>query len=149
MTDELDKKLCRDYPLLFSARNASMMETCMCWGFECGDGWEPLIRRGAEELEKIIASLPNKLDYYRPRASQVKEKYGTLRFYMSSETDEMEDIISTMEEESETTCEECGAPGKLASTGGPCGWYKTSCAAHLGERYEHVKEEEEENEDAI
>lgn len=57
------------------------------------------------------------------RASQVKEKFGTLRFYMTGSTDEMEAIITEAERRSAVTCEECGKPGKLV--GG--GWVYTRC----------------------
>lgn len=39
MNDNLDKKLYEKYPKLFKERYSSAQETCMCWGFECGDGW--------------------------------------------------------------------------------------------------------------
>ena len=39
MKQELDEALCRDFPNLFRDRHGNMMTTCMCWGFECGDGW--------------------------------------------------------------------------------------------------------------
>jgi len=43
MREELDSALCAKYPLLFKDRNAPMTQTCMCWGFCCGDGWYDLI----------------------------------------------------------------------------------------------------------
>ena len=43
MREELDSYLCKTYPKLFSDRNSPMTETCMCWGFEHGDGWFRLI----------------------------------------------------------------------------------------------------------
>jgi len=43
MNEELDKKLCEKYPLIFRDRNAPMNQTCMCWGFTCGDGWYNII----------------------------------------------------------------------------------------------------------
>lgn len=46
-------------------------------------------------------------------AVQVKEKYGTLRFYMSCETDEIIDLISDAEALSSQTCESCGEPAKM------------------------------------
>ena len=39
MKQELDKLLCEKYPKMMVNRNKNMQETCMCWGFECGDGW--------------------------------------------------------------------------------------------------------------
>jgi len=50
---ELDEALCKDFPLLYRDRNASMRSTCMCWGFP-GDGWEPIIRELSEKLEGMI-----------------------------------------------------------------------------------------------
>ena len=43
MREELDKQLCEKYPLIFAQRNGDMHETCMCWGFCCGDGWYNII----------------------------------------------------------------------------------------------------------
>lgn len=133
MRAELDQALCRDFPLLFRDRQGSMMETCMSWGFECGDGWEPLIRRAAKKLEKLIQDYkdahPDLEETYLPCASQVKEKYGELRFYMSSETPEMSAVIDKAESKSRTTCEACGKPGKIRGSG----WYYTACATHTKE----------------
>lgn len=71
-----------------------------------------------------------------PLASQVKEKYGTLRFYMDCTTDEMQEWISEAERQTETTCEKCGEPGVLR---GP-GWYFTACKAHaINASGEYVK----------
>jgi hypothetical protein len=63
-------------------------------------------------------------DPWWPRASQVKEKYGTLRFYMTSGTDEMYAITDKAERQSSVTCEFCGKPGKLRGRG----WLYTRCA---------------------
>lgn len=58
------------------------------------------------------------------RASQVKEKFGTLRFYMTSQTQEMDVVIKEAERKSAITCEQCGKKGKLYSKG----WCYTACA---------------------
>ena len=65
----------------------------------------------------------------RPKASQVKEKYGTLRFYMTTSTDEMDKLIDEAEAASATICEDCGAPGE--TRGG--GWIRTLCDVCLAE----------------
>ena len=44
---------------------------------------------------------------------QVKEKYGTLRFYVGSASGAVFKRIDQAELESETTCEQCGQPGRL------------------------------------
>lgn len=133
MKKELDEALVRDFPNLYADRNGDIMATAMTWGFECRDGWEPLIREASEELEKLIvkykADNPD-LEWY-PRASQVKEKYGSLRLYMTSETDEMSKVIRIAEEKSSVTCEICGKPGELRGEY----WVTTLCD-------EHTKKEE-------
>lgn len=86
----------------------------MCWGFSCGDGWFQLIWDLSEKLEPMIAAIDGS-DDERPKASQVKEKFGTLRFYMTSSTDEMESAIGEAEARSAVTCEHCGRPGVLRS----------------------------------
>lgn len=58
-----------------------------------------------------------------PRASQIKEKFGTLRFYMTSYTDEIDKIVTEAEKKSEETCEHCGKPGTLRTEG----WLFTLC----------------------
>lgn len=141
MNHNLDQALVRDFPLVFRDRHASVMQTCMSWGFECGDGWEPLIRKACEKLEPLIDAYvrsANSRDNNFPCASQIKEKYGTLRFYLSSGTDEMHEIANQAENESEVTCETCGEPGKMRGRG----WYYTACNKHTREGDQDAAEEE-------
>jgi len=53
----------------------------------------------------------------------MKEKYGTLRFYMSCETDEISDLIAEAEALSSQTCENCGALAKMRGTR----WMEVKC----------------------
>ena len=128
MRNELDEALCRDFPKLFSKRHKSPTESCFSFGFECGEGWEPLLRRAAEKLEALNNTLENPDDYVR--VSQIKEKYGTLRFYVGSVpsriADEVDKITHEAEEASEVTCEQCGKPGQLR--GGS--WVYVACEEH-------------------
>jgi hypothetical protein len=122
MKAELDAALVRDFPLLYSDRNAKPTATCMCWGFECGDGWEPLLRDLSAKLEAAIALLPAD-EQPQYKAMQVKEKFGTLRFYLTMGTDEMYDLIEVAEGVSGRTCEGCGQPGSMHSEG----WMFVNC----------------------
>ena len=118
MTPELDKKLVKDFPLLYQQRDWPMTHTAMCWGFP-GDGWEPLIRELSEKIE-----AHNKQNPKNPvEAVQVKEKFGGLRFYVHGAPEEIWDLIQEAEEKSFRICEFCGKPGKPRSTG----WIKTLC----------------------
>lgn len=125
MSPELDEKLCHKYPLLYRDRHASMRSTCMCWGFGVGDGWYKLLNRLSKKLERLIEQVPSK-DRKHCKASQVKEKYGGLRFYMTASTDEMEEAIKVAEKESFRTCESCGEPGALKVD---CGWVTVRCGS--------------------
>jgi len=46
-------------------------------------------------------------------AMQIKEKFAGLRFYTSFVNDEINEAIDKAERKSHTTCEKCGAEGKL------------------------------------
>lgn len=225
MSPELDKKLCEKYSTIFVKRNASARESCMHWGFECGDGWYNILdslcaamsatystsvhitkreakRVGVKEtvlknyppvwrwpedrrprrvlkdgtLEKLpphkpsykeIFTYPPKFAWHKLKylltptktayflgvnspkviADQVKEKFGTLRFYYHLEFDEKftelaygkrpnadarkvadgyqsyyDGIVHMAEVLSAQTCEETGRPGVLHRSSS---WVKT------------------------
>ena len=54
---------------------------------------------------------------------QVKEKYGTLRYYTNGHNDAIEKLISKAEAQSAKTCEQCGKKGKMRIGG----WYRVLC----------------------
>jgi len=122
MREDLDKKLCEAFPNLYADRHKPMNETAMCWGFQMSDGWFKIIWALSKKLEAMILKQPeDKRTWFK--ASTVKEKFGGLRFYMTSETDEMAKAIRTAERKSYKTCEMCGKPGKP----NPVGWISTLC----------------------
>jgi hypothetical protein len=131
MKQELDKLLCERYPKMMINRNKDMKETCMCWGFECGDGWFDI-------LDQLMGNIQHHIDWKNRKGQevaqvtldQVKEKFGTLRFYYTGGDDYIDGLVSMAESMSGVTCETCGNPGK--STGG--GWIKTVCEAHGGRK---------------
>lgn len=120
MSPEHDKQLCEKYPRIFVNRNAPATESCMHWGFECGDGWHGLIDTLCEAIECVwstsievteedalslgiqptqwkLKSNGDHFPFEEPKnfyffevkapqvvASQVKEKFGSLRFYYST-----------------------------------------------------------------
>ena len=174
MKQELDKLLCEKYPKMMVNRNKNMQETCMCWGFECGDGWFNILdqlmgsiqhhidwkekqRKWAMDYNAMAAqdkagnfdlfdatmkALPN--DEYKEKRlaeivagdfrpvpesipqvtlDQVKEKFGTLRFYYSGGDDYISGMVSLAESLTSVTCESCGNVGERR--GG--GWVHTYC----------------------
>ena len=102
------------------------------WDYcQASKGWEDIIRRLLLDLDKPEMVWSNHI-------TQVKEKFGTLRFYIGSATDPVFKRIAQAEKESAVTCQVCGNPGKLR----PDGWWETLCDEHAGGR-------ETENEDTI
>jgi hypothetical protein len=65
-----------------------------------------------------------------PNAVQVKEKFGSLRFYCYNTTEIQEAYIRSAEFMSAVTCEVCGSPGKINRDGG---WLRCLCKKHRKE----------------
>ena len=153
MKKELDQQLCKKYPLLFKNRNASMMETLMCWGFEHGDGWYNIINALCDNMQSHIdwshkqhawdlkwnqehpdEQRPVREPVAQVVVIQVKEKFGSLRFYYQGGDDTISGMVRMAESMSAVMCEECGAP---AETRGP-GWIRTLCEVHEHEYQERI-----------
>ena len=100
MRDELDNALCVKYPKIFAQRNMDMTETCMCWGFCCGDGWYQILDSLCGQIQHHIDWKQEQKEKYgrgdgckQVVAVQVKEKFGGLRFYYNGG----DDVIDGME----------------------------------------------------
>lgn len=119
MTDQNEEYLFNKYPKIFAQKDLSMYETAMCWGIDCGDGWLKII----DELCEKIQARCDEEGYTHVQATQVKEKWGGLRFYMNVADDYIYRLIDEAERASEITCEICGEPGKLYTDG----WYTVRC----------------------
>ena len=125
MKQELDELLCTKYPKMMVNRNSPMQETCMCWGFECGDGWYNI-------LNQLMGNIQHHIDWRNKKEEvvaqvtldQVKEKFGGLRFYINAGSDQIHTRIREAEDESYLTCEKCGEPGEHRTDRG---WWTTLC----------------------
>lgn len=124
MRKELDEKLCEKYPKIFANRHGDMRETCMCWGFDCDDGWYWLIDKLCSNLQWNTDKNNRDGKYPQVVASQVKEKFGGLCFYVQSSTPEQYAAISFAESLSYNMCERCGTTKNLGRTSG---WIKVLC----------------------
>jgi hypothetical protein len=127
MKDELEETLCKKYPKLFVNIDADMTTTAMCWGFECGNGWYNIINTLCANIQSHI-DWKNKNEVVVPQVTvdQVKEKFGSLRFYYTGGDDIIDGMVRMAEGMSEVTCEECGKPGKSQGNG----WIRTLCEEH-------------------
>ena len=122
MGPELQQKLFDKYPKIFEDKDKSPQQTAMCWGIETGDGWFDII-------DKLCYNIQNYIDDNKVaqiKAIQVKEKYGTLRFYTDYYHNMTEVYIQHAENKSAKTCEVCGKPGKMNTEG----WITVRCDQH-------------------
>jgi hypothetical protein len=151
MRQDLDQLLCEKYPKMMINRNKPMQETCMCWGFECGNGWYNILnqlmgniqhhidwkekqhnwaiewnKKHSDELREVPELVP------QVTLDQVKEKFGTLRFYYTGGDDYISGMVTMAESMSGVTCEECGDPGETKGNG----WIVTLCETHRTAREE-------------
>lgn len=124
MRKELDEKLCEKYPKIFADRHGDKRVTCMCWGFDCDDGWYWLIDKVCSNLQWNTDNNNRDGEYPQVVATQIKEKFGGLRFYVQSATREQYAVISFAETLSYSMCEECGSTKNLGRTSG---WIKVLC----------------------
>lgn len=78
-------------------------------------GWVALVAPLLEQAEREGATV-----------IQIKQKFGTLRFYCDDASPALSAAITAAVKESARTCEQCGAPGSMIDNG----WLRTLCAAH-------------------
>jgi hypothetical protein len=75
-------------------------------------------------LKKGVVPVPDEIP--QVVATQVKEKYGGLRFYYNGGDEVIDNYVRFAEMMSERTCDVCGAPGEMR--GGS--WVVTRCEEH-------------------
>jgi hypothetical protein len=141
--EEFDKYMCIKYPDIFKMRNALPMETGMCWGFCIDGGWYDLVDKLCEDFSAIQRATGIMIT-----ATQVKEKFGGLRFYIDIDynSDDKEfcnswyriiyDRIYEAEKESFRTCEKCGSYGQIRSGR----WIRTLCDECNEKKNEKINE---------
>ncbi len=156
MNTGLDKYLCDKYPLIFANRNLGPDHSPMHWGITCGDGWYNLLdtmlhriqshidnhaqrNKWNEEWNAKVNNSSIEWNLVVPRqlrpvsdpieqvvATQVKEKFGGLRFYYLGGDSYIRGVIDMAENMSYSICDVCGAVG----TPNKDGWIKVRCPDH-------------------
>lgn len=85
--------------------------------YDAHPGWQslikPLIQRCQDEGVLI---------------TQIKEKFGALRFYTGAASDDLHKAINEACHKSRSMCESCGAPAETSESDG---WLVTLCEEHL------------------
>ena len=77
-------------------------------------------KKHPDELKEVLELVP------QVTLDQVKEKFGTLRFYYTGGDDIIYGMVRMAESMSGVTCEECGNPGEIKRDG----WLVTLCETH-------------------
>ncbi len=121
MDKKLENKLYEKYPKLFRQKDLSIQESCLCWGLECGAGWYWLI----DGLCNCIQSYIDANKKEQVEIVQLKEKFGSMRFYVNGADDLIHGMIWLAESMSYTICESCGSTSDIIHT--EEGWIKTIC----------------------
>lgn len=112
-----------EFPELFSSRYG---------GFEIGNGWYPLVHKTCKAIHSHIFFKEKSGNPIPPvQITQIKEKFGTLRFYYDGGDEYIRGIVTMAEFMSEVVCEKCGNLGSIHNNGR---WLKTLCDAHKAER---------------
>jgi hypothetical protein len=94
----------------FTDRPATREDVKAC----VGPGWGKLLDDLMDDLDKLG---------WNGSVMQVKEKFGGLRFYIGSATDEVFERVAKAEQDSYHICEQCGKDGTLRRKG----WWRTLC----------------------
>jgi hypothetical protein len=121
MSPEKEEELKSKYPHIFNQKH---------FYFDCGDGWYDLINtlcHGAQEhINWTVKAMHNNNNKFCPQitAVQVKEKFGSLRFYYDGGDDYIRGMVSFAESMSAKTCENCGEKATVKTNG----WIKNLCS---------------------
>lgn len=86
-----------------------MFATIHPLNYGCGEGWKDIINKLCTDLHALDPAVT---------VVQIKEKFGTLRFYLGccgaeANYEAIYARITEAEKQSAITCEWCGAPGTL------------------------------------
>jgi hypothetical protein len=156
VTPELDQHIIEKYPLIFSQRcemsigdgwfdiidmlcaniqnridNAvTQRKYAIEWNEDVNDpdnDWSDkasFIKREEREVPELVDQVV---------ATQIKEKFGTLRFYYSGGDDYIRGLVSMADSMTSRICEDCGSPGFARSTKKQR-WVRVLCEKHAEER---------------
>lgn len=137
MDDNYEKALEEEFPFMKKGNTLGEQQASgyigdlySAFGCECDNGWYELIRSLCKEIVDIYTETGLQPDIH---IEQIKEKFGTLRFYVSFTNkddkyrtihDAIYEVIDKYEDKSSAVCEHCGKSGTLR-TDRP--WIQTLC----------------------
>ena len=164
MRADLEKKLEEEFSFMKKGNSFEEQreegfvdDTYNAFGLECDDGWYDLIHDLCKEIDEAYRDAGRKIDLI---VIQIKEKFGTLRFYYAFEgkphylhafdmfgadggcsvrnlpkgddfEDKIAEIVRKYEKKSGSVCEVCGSKGKIRPE---LGYVQTLCDKCYKER---------------
>ena len=112
-------------------KDISKMTPYEMFNIECGDGWKELYQPLIDFVENYNKEHINDEPKSCLEITQIKEKFGGLRFYWCGENIpsnivvQLHEMVQNAEEMSYKTCETCGSKKNVGLT--IDGWYTTIC----------------------
>lgn len=103
------------------------------------DGWLPVIDKLCGSIQNYIDNVSRYIDGKRVKPKQVtctqmKEKFGGLRFYADNTDEVVEGMISMAEFICDNKCQDCGSEEDLGLTSGWISVLCRSCVIAHGDR---------------
>lgn len=143
--EKYNKELIKEYPFL-EMRNVFTDKPTnnfmFTWLDDMPEGWRIAFGKEiCDELKQALIDYDNKNGtdmLHKYRIHQIKEKYGSLRWYDNGVTPEMSVIISKYEMMSEKICIICGEKA-VYSTKGWISPYCEICSSEIYYNYNHIK----------
>lgn len=128
MSDEYEsyaKRMEARFPKMYSGKYG---------GFAVGSGWYPLIEKLSEVIQNHIDNAHRQgKECPQVIVQQVKEKFGTLRFYYDGGDEFISGAVWLAESMTSHLCEKCGGLGSRRDGG----WIRTLCDVHEAEYQEN------------
>lgn len=122
------QELILKYPKIFDVSNQSRIS----WEFP--KGWFDLVDQLCQEIQSYCDEHP---EYEQVKCDQIKEKFGGLRFYINSGTDEVYEIIGKYAKKSTKLCNECSCTDcEIVRTKGWILYLCKPCAIKLNKNVE-------------
>ena len=99
------------------------------FGFGVGDGWYGILK----ELIIGIKAGDSKEKNWITKVTQLKEKFGGLRFYVTGTSKKNWELIRNAEEKSYAVCEDTGSEVEVGTWND--GWVRTICRKRAFEKF--------------
>lgn len=114
-------------------------------GIAVGTGWFHIIKTLCHNIQSHIDWCNARAERYpdlcykpveQVTVTQIKEKFGGLRFYYDGGNDIISGMVAMAETWADSSCEKCGNRGIKRSGG----WIRTLCDTHEEQQQQNLKE---------